>query len=189
MQTHGIEENTHISKKPKRQRPNRKIQQNLGTYDRGVFKGEQEDCDLNLGCLATPSSSVWFTPNMLMLGREIRISAEQRSGRANDSDGPSVNSYGEYVSWLGDRLQAAHDVAREHLENAAKRHKYAYDTKLEHLRYEQGKFALYLHEKRVPGVSSKLQPKYVLCVVLKKLSDVTYLIRLEEGGNSVVHLD
>ena len=156
--------------------------------------GSEEDWDLNLGCLAasfraTPSSSSEFTPNMLMLGREARIPAELRNGRACDSEGQSVNSYGEYVNWLRDRLQAAHDIAREHLENAAKRHKYAYDTKLEHLCYEQGECAWYLHEKRVPGVSPKLQPKYVLCVVLKKLSDVTYLIRLGGGGNRVVHHD
>ena len=66
---------------------------------------------------------------------------------------------------------------------------YAYDTKLEHLRYEQGECAWYLHEKRVLRISPKLQPKYVLCVVLKRLSDVTYLIGLEKGDNRVVHHD
>ena len=171
-----------------------KFNKTLVRMIKAYLKGEQEDWDLNLGCLAaafraTPSSSSGFTPNMLMLGREVRIPAKLRSGRACDSEGQSVNSYGEYVSWLRDRMQAAHDIAREHLENAVKRHKYAYDTKLEHLRYEQGECAWYLHEKRVPGVSPKLQQKYVLCVVLKKLSDVTYLIRLEEGSNHVVHHD
>ena len=171
-----------------------KFNKTLVRMIKAYLKGEQEEWDLNLGCLAaafraTPSSSSGFTPNMLMLGREVRIPAELRSGRACDSEDQSVNSYGEYVNWLRDRLLAAHDIAREHLENAAKRHKYAYDTKLEHLRYEQGECAWYLHEKRVPGVSQKLQPKYMLCVLLKKLSDVTYLIRLEEGGNRVVHHD
>ena len=73
--------------------------------------------------------------------------------------------------------------------NAAKRHKYAYDTKLEHLRYEQGECVWYLHEKRVIGISPKLQPRYVMCVVLKRLSDVTYLIGVEKGDNRVVHHD
>ena len=84
-------------------------------------------------------------------------------------------------------MQTAHDIGREHLGNAAKLHKYAYDTKLEHLRYEQGECFLYLHEKRVIGISPKLQPRYVMCVVLKRLSDVTYLIGVEKGDNRVVH--
>ena len=101
MQTHGSEENPHISKKPKRQRPSRTIQQNLGTYCKGVFKGGQEDWDLNMGCLAAASpaassSSSVFT--LLMLGREVRIPAELRSGRVCDSEGQSVNYYGEYVN-------------------------------------------------------------------------------------------
>ena len=69
---------------------------------------------------------------MLMLGRVVRIPAELRSGLVGDSEDLSIKSYGEYVSWLRERLQTAHDIAREHLGNAAKRHKYAYDTKLEH---------------------------------------------------------
>ena len=171
-----------------------KFNKTLVRMIKAYLKGEQEDWDLNLGCLAaafraTPSVSTGFTPNMLMLGREVRIPAELRSGQACDSEDQSINSYGEYVSWLRDRMQAAHDIAREHLGNAAKRHKYAYDTKLEHLRYEQGECAWYLHEKRVLGISPKLQPKYVLGVVLKRLSDVTYLIGLEKGDNRVVHHD
>ena len=161
---------------------------------KAYLKGEQEDWDLNLGCLAaafraTPSASSGFTPNMLMLGREVRIPAELRSGHVGDSEDLSIKSYGEYVSWLRERLQTAHDIAREHLGNVAKRHKYAYDTKLEHLRYEQGECVWYLHEKRVIGISPKLQPRYVRCVVLKRLSDVTYLIGVEKGDNRVVHHD
>ena len=124
-----------------------------------------------------------------MLGRVVRIPAELRSGHVGDSEDLFIKSYGEYVSWLRERLQTTHDIAREHLGNAAKRHKYAYDTKLEHLLYEQGECVWYLHEKRVIGISPKLQPRYVMCVVLKRLIDVTYLIRVEKGDNRVVHHD
>ena len=159
---------------------------------KAYLKDEQEDWDLNLGCLdaafrATPSASSGFTPNMLMLGREVRIPAELRSGRVGDSEDLSIKSYGEYVSWLRERLQTGHDIAR--LGDAAKRHKYAYDTKLEYLRYEQGECVWYLHEKRIIGISPKLQPRYVMCVVLKRLSDVTYLIGVEKGDNRRVYHD
>ena len=125
---------------------------------------------------------------MLMLGREVRIPAELRSGRVEDSEYLSIRILW-YVSWLGERLHMAHDIAREHLGNAAKRHRYAYDTKLEHLRYEQGKCVRYLHQKREIGTNTKLQPRYVLCIVLKRLSDVTYLFGVEKGDNRVVHHD
>ena len=69
------------------------------------LKGEQENWDLNLGCLAaafgaTPSASTKFTANMLMLGREVRIPGEIRCGIALDSTCRPVNSYGEYVQRL-----------------------------------------------------------------------------------------
>ena len=155
---------------------------------KAYLNDEQEDWDLNLGCLAaafraTPSASSGFT------GREVRIPAELRSGCVGDSEDLSIKSYGEFVSCLRERLQTAHDIAREHLGDAAKRHKYVYDTKLEHLRYEQGECVWYLHEKRIIGISPKLQPRYVMCVVLKRLSDVTYLIGVEKGVNRVVYHD
>ena len=149
---------------------------------------------MNFGCLAaafwvTPNASSGFTPNMLMLGHEVRIPAELRSGRVGDSKDLSIKSYGEYVSWLRERLQTAHDIACEHLGIASKRHKNAYNTKLEHLRYEQGECVWYLHVKRIVGISPKLQPRYVMCVVFKRLSDVTYLIGVEKGDNRVVDHD
>ena len=128
-----------------------KFNRTLVRMIKAYLKGEQEDWNLNLGCLAaafraTPNASSGFTPNMLTLGREVRIPAELRSGHVGDSEDLSIKSNGEYVSWLRERLQTAHDIAREHLGNAAKRHKYAYDTKLEHLHYEQGECVWYLHE-------------------------------------------
>ena len=48
---------------------------------KSYLKGEQENWDLNLGCLAaayraTPQESTGLTPNLLLLGREVRLPAE-----------------------------------------------------------------------------------------------------------------
>ena len=86
-------------------------------------------------------------------------------------------------------MQVAHEIARSHLQSAARHHKYAYDTRLSHLSYDPGDCARYLHERRVPGISPKLQMAYVLCLILKKVNDVNYLIRLREGTDRVVHHD
>ena len=86
-------------------------------------------------------------------------------------------------------MQVAHDIAREHLGKATVRHKYTHEVKIEHNRYENGEGVWNLHEKKVPRISPKLQPAYVLSVVLKRLNDVNYLIGLEGGSQRVVHHD
>lgn len=52
---------------------------------RAYLKGEQTDWDINLGCLAaayrtTPQESTGLTPNLLMLGKEVRLPAELMFG-------------------------------------------------------------------------------------------------------------
>ena len=127
---------------------------------KAYLKGEQENWDLNLGCLAaayraTPHSSTGLSPNIMMLGREVRTPPELKSGVTGDVDG-NMTLYGEYVNWLRDRMQVAHEIACSHLQSAARHHKYAYDTRLRHLSYDPGDCAWYLHERRVPGISPKL---------------------------------
>ena len=61
---------------PKGNRQVEKFNRTLVCMIKAYLKGEQENWDLNLGCLAvafraTPSASKKFTPNMLMLGREV----------------------------------------------------------------------------------------------------------------------
>ena len=58
-----------------------KFNRTLVRMIKAYLKGQQENWDLNLGCLAaafraTPSASSKLTPNMLMLGREVRIPGE-----------------------------------------------------------------------------------------------------------------
>ena len=161
---------------------------------KAYLKGEQENWDLNLGCLAapyraTPHSSTGLSPCIMMLGREVGIPAELKSGVTGDVDEIMVTSYGEYVNWLRDRMQVAHEIGRSHLQSAARQHKYAYHTSLRHLSYDPGDCAWYLHESRVQGISPKLQMTYVVCLVLKKVNDVNYLDRLVEATDRVVHHD
>ena len=89
--------------------------------------GEQTDWDLNLGCLAgayrsTPNESTGLTPNLLMLGREIRLPLEVTLGTSqcvsNDILTPE-----EFVHNSKGRLEKSHIVARKHLANNAQRRK------------------------------------------------------------------
>ena len=97
--------------------------------------GEQQDWDLHLGCLAgayraTPNESTKLTPNLLTMGREVRLPGELVFGSTNTYDGEEITTYGEFVDVLRARMQHAHDVARKYISAAAKRSKELYDAKL-----------------------------------------------------------
>ena len=57
--------------------------------------GEQTEWDLHLGCLAgayraTPNESTRLTPNMLTMGREVRLPAELVFGSTNTYNGKKL---------------------------------------------------------------------------------------------------
>lgn len=56
--------------------------------------------------------STGFTPNMLMLGKEIRLSTEIVLGRL-DNTGETISSYGSYVEFIRERMHKAHIIAQK----------------------------------------------------------------------------
>ena len=119
--------------------------------------GEQSNWDLHLGCLAgayraTPNESTKMTPNLLTIGREVRLPAELIFGSVGAYQGQEVTSYGEYVDTLRSRMQDTHEIARRHLDSAAKRSKEIYDSKIAVNKYNVGDFVWCLDESRKVGV-------------------------------------
>ena len=104
---------------------------------------DQEDLDLNLGCLASayrasPNENTGFTPNLLMLGKEVRMSAEIVFDSATVTGKESVSSYSLYVERLKEILQSAHSIASKRLNVCVKRQKELYDSKLQVNKYKEG---------------------------------------------------
>jgi transposase InsO family protein len=117
---------------------------------RAYLKGQQREWDKFLGCLAgayraTVNEATGFTPNRLMLGREVRLPAEIIYGPPPAEDG-ATTSYVEYVELLKERLQTAHEVAREHLKKYAQRQKADYDAKTSTNTFERGDLVWYLSD-------------------------------------------
>jgi hypothetical protein len=157
------------------------------------LKGNQEIWDLNLGCLAaayraTPHESTGLTPNLLMLGREVRLPAEVMLG-SGSPDAPEVASYGTYVSDLRETMQHAHDVARQHLGASVRRQKHGYDAKMSFHRYEAGDLVWYATQRSQLHLSPKLRnPFEGPFVVLKRVNDLLYQVQFERHGDKqVVH--
>ena len=156
--------------------------------------GEQRDWDLNLGCLAgayraSPHATTKLTPNLLTLGREVRIPAEVIFSSATSAGGEEITSYGEYVDSLRTKLQKAHHVARQHMGVAAKRSKEVYDAKMVKTNYQDGDYVWCLAEARKVGVAPKLERHYAgPYLIAKKVSEVNFVLQLDrEGKERLVH--
>ncbi|CAG2193224.1 unnamed protein product [Mytilus edulis] len=153
--------------------------------------GEQTDWDLNLGCLAgayrsTPNESTGLTPNLLMLGREIRLPLEVTLGTSQCVSN-DILTPGEFVHNSKGRLEKAHIVARKHLANNAQRRKNYYDNKVNLVIYQNFDKVWYLHGTRKEGISPKLQPLYMgPCLITRKLNDLNYKIQLDSTGTCKV---
>jgi hypothetical protein len=163
----------------------------LVTMIKAYIKDEQLNWDLNLGCLAgayraSVHDATGFTPNYLMLGREVRTPAELVHTSLSTT-GEVVDSYGSFVDNLRERMQKAHLVAREHLQTANKRQKDSYDVKTKLTRYEPGEAVWYLSEARKQGVCPKLQATYEgPYVIIDKLNSLDYKLMKEPKGRQIV---
>ena len=162
---------------------------------RAYLCDEQDEWDLHLGCLAgayraTPHESTKMTPNLLTMGREVRLPAELLFGSTGPQQG-EITSYGEYVDLLRSRMQHAHEVARKYLCTAAKRSKDHYDVKMAVNQYTKGDVVWYLNEVQAVGETPKLQPAYLGPVPVKgKVTAVDYIIQLDASGRELlIHHD
>ena len=159
---------------------------------KSYLRGEQDNWDMNLGCLAaayraSPHESSGLTPNLLMLGREVRLPAELMYGGQNLSS-DSISSYGEYVDKLRDQLQLAHTIARKHLATSAKRQSEIYDSHLSIFNFKPKDLVWVENHSFKPSQSKKLQPAYEgPCIITKKYNDLTYKVMLSEHTVKVLN--
>ena len=161
---------------------------------RAYLSGEQEDWDQNLGCLtgayrATPNESTNLSPNLLSLGREIRLPVDVVYGHKEGTSHADVPGFCDYIEDLRDRMLHAHEVARKYLCSNAKRSKAIYDTRLVLSNYSPGDLVWYLHETRKVGICPKLEKRYDgPFVVKRKLSELNFELQFDkEGTYKVVH--
>ena len=156
--------------------------------------GEQGNWDLHLGCLAgayraTPNESTKLTPNLLTMGREVRLPAELVFGSTGSYHNQEIASYGDYADMLKERMQHAHEIARKHMSSAAVRSKEIYDAKISLNRYETGDLVWCLQKSRKVGVMTKLQHTYEGPFLIKnKVSEINLLLQLDRSGKEkLVH--
>ncbi|CAC5421923.1 unnamed protein product [Mytilus coruscus] len=163
------------------ERFNRSIISMIKSY----LRGEQTNWDMNLGCLAgayraSPNESTCLTPNILMLGREVRLPYELlHKGHPLDPN-EADTSWGNHALKIKERMQRAHCVARKHLEVTCKRRKDYYDNKTNLYEYKVSDKVWYRNEIKREGICPKLQPLFIgPCLVTKKINDLNYEIQID----------
>ena len=97
----------------------------------------------------------------------------------------------DFAERLRHNLQEAHGSARQCLKRSARRQKRNYDRKVHGQGLKEGQFAWLFHKLKKKGRSSMLQLRWEEpYLVVKRLSDVTYIIQLKRGSKAfVVHGD
>ena len=159
---------------------------------KSYLRGEQTNWDTNLGCLAgayraSPHETTGLTPNLLMLGREIRFPFELTKDGQEFAVKSDVKTWGAHALKVRERLQKAHHVARKHLEVRMKRRKDHYDVKSNLISYQKFDKVWYLNESRKEGNCQKLQPLYLgPCLILKRFNDINYQIQTDAKGTTKV---
>lgn len=191
----GVRKTRSSPRNPKGNGQTERFNRTLLRMIRAFLTGEQEDWDLYLGCLAcayraTPNETTRLSPNLLALGREIRLPSDLVYNYPLEKCPLNVSAV-DHVEDLKDRMLHAHDVAREYLKQGTKRSKAIYDSKMLLHNYQIGDAIWCLHETKKPGVAPKLQRQFDGPFLIKaKLSPVNFLVQFaRKGPEKVLHHD
>ena len=141
---------------------------------------------IGMAMRASVNKSTGFSPNMMMLGREIALPVDLLAGAAS-ADPPDP---ADYVADLRNILQEVHTRARERIDTSLEYRKQVYDKKVIQETYEVGDLVYLLNAAGKKGQSRKLQPVYTgPFLVIFKRSPLLYVITNQRGRHQVVHQD
>ncbi|KAJ8369055.1 hypothetical protein SKAU_G00090830 [Synaphobranchus kaupii] len=149
----------------------------------------QQDWDVQLPlmlltCCSAMQESAGCTL-AVMLGRQVQTAAHLVFGRPPE-DGLHTTPGPKYVHQLQDRLDHAHQLAREHFSK-----RQLTDAKLRHGLYQSGDEVWLINPWRWRGQLPKLDSDWKgPCTIIKRLSDLVYRVRLQtHWRNVVLHVD
>ena len=95
-----------------------------------------------------------FSPNFLMLGREVRAPIDLVLGRPVE-EADRWDSTNEFVAEVQERYRRAYEIARESLQVAAKPRKDLYDQRVLRRRFPVGTWVWYYYPRRYVGRTPK----------------------------------
>ena len=167
------------------ERYNRTILQTIRAYLQSNLNQWDEYIQLIAAAIrATVNRSTGYTPNMLMLGKEVRLPLDLMIG-------PEAYTHpsGSYLQQLQQAMVTAHDAARENLKSYQKRQKKDYDINLKTNKFDVGDVVYLLDSSTKVKQSTKLRPIYKgPYVVSQVLSPLLFKVK-DQKRESVIHHD
>ena len=137
----------------------------------------------------TRHDATQYTPNYLMMGREVRTTADILYGTGDREE--NHENYDEYVETIRDRFQTAYDVVRQNLGQAAEYNRRQYDIRVKPSSFHVGEWVMYFNPRRFKGRQEKWMRKYSgPFLVTEVLGPVN--VRLQKNKRStpfVAHID
>jgi hypothetical protein len=118
-----------------------------------------------------------FTPNMLMLGREVALPIHLLFGMPDPGEDPPW--YTDYVVKLQDKMNQAFALVRQHFKSAQRTQKEAYDTRVACNSYEEGDAVFTRNDTKTIGKCPKLRtdPWKGPYIVTRKFSSILLEVR------------
>ena len=149
---------------------------------RNFMDENQKDWDLYLPLLtaayrSTEHPATHYTPNYLMLGREVHTPVDLMFPSMSSEPEGDIP---EYVQELKSRMEECYDVARRYLKKSSEEQKRRYDTKIKEHPYQPGDLVY----RKNPNTKKLETPWHGPYVVIQKLSDI--LFRITGKTRSVV---
>ena len=170
------------------ERYNRTILQMVRCFLEGKARQWDRHLPVLAGALRTvPHKQTGYSPNMMMLGREVSQPEDVVFGL------PAVNnamaeSTSEYVQSLRRTLEGVHNLARERLRAKQELQKRTYDHKLSHTTYESGDLVYKRDTANKKGESPKLKQVWKGPYLVEKvLSPVLLRIRGRKKAEVIHH--
>lgn len=134
---------------------------------------------------ASVNRSTGFTPNRLMLGREVIMPAELVYPGL---PAPSETDLEQYVTRLEEGIRASHEVARQTLKQSQKVMKKDYDLRVHARAYSVGDAVYILNTASKKGTSKKLSIQWNgPGLVVKRITPYLYKVQMRKMVSTVNH--
>lgn len=152
--------------------------------------GNQKSWDIHLAQIAgalrsSVNGSTGFTPNRMMLGREVNQPADILFPMKKPVH--EVSPF-QYIAELEKAMKTAHEVARKHLKASQERMKRNYDLKVYTKAFEAGDLVYILDTAVVKGQCRKLSsPWKGPGIVVTKFSPYLYRVKLKNAVFTANH--
>jgi hypothetical protein len=156
-----------------------------------AFCQSQKTWDKNLPLLtlayrSTVHEVTGYTPNYLMMGREINLPLDIMVGTLPDGQKQIAP---QYIAEMKERLQDAFQQVRDNLKTYAERNKKYYDLRTHGDEHKVGDLVYVMKKTRKIGVSPKLDAKWNGPYIVLKTFGTIYEVQINRKTSKLYHFD